>query len=242
MKKKKQKKQSKQNRKKYSQGYYKKHKGAFQAYMKDYYKKHSDEIRINSSIFTRETRKKKDGLINFDLPRKNFIRNEIIDIMNYYPIKTILTLESPDFLFSKQVLGKKIFVFEEDSGIYKKMLKKKPRNVQLFLGDIINFSNLPFNVDFVYLDFCSTIDTSLEKIEQLKEKIQNARLFALTICLRHVKARGDYEFYFLNKLQTLTEINWKVIYGESYRETLGEGNKNLSSPMLTILLENPNIK
>jgi hypothetical protein len=90
------------------------------------------------------------------------------------------------------------------------------------------------------------IDTSLEKIEQLKEKIQNAKLFALTICLRRVHTRGDYEFYFLNKLQTLTEINWKVIYGESYRENLGsiKWKKGIqcSSPMLTILLENPNFK
>jgi hypothetical protein len=208
--------------------------------MKEYYEEHQDEIKMNSNIFSREKRKKEDGLINYDLPRKNFIRNEIIDIMDHYSIKTILTLESPDFLFSKQVLGKKIFVFEENSAVYNKMLKKKPRNVQLFLGDIINFSNLPFNVDFVYLDFCSTMDISLEKVEQLKEKIQNAKLFALTICLRHVRTKGDYEFYLLNKLQTLTEINWKVIYGESYRENLGD--KSLSSPMLTILLENPNIK
>ena len=228
------------NRKKYSHDYYKKHKKKYQEYMKEYYKEHNDEIKLNSNIFSREKRKNKDGLINYDLPRKNFIRNEILDIIDYYPVKTILTLESPDFLFSKQVLGKKIFVFEEDQEVYAKMLKKKPKNVQLFLGDIVHFSMLPFDVDFVYLDFCSTMDISLEKIEQLKEKIQNAKLFALTICLRHIHTKGDYEFYLLNKLQTLTEINWKVIYGESYRETLGD--KNLSSPMLTILLENPNFK
>jgi hypothetical protein len=206
--------------------------------MKAYYKKNDQTIKMNSNIFKRERRKKEKGKIDYNLPRKNFIRDELIKIMNHYSIKTILTLESPEFLFCKKAFNTKIFVFEENTKIYNQMLKQKPKNVQLFFGDVTEFSNIPFDVDFIYLDFCSMIEYSLENVYLLREKIKNTKLFALTICLRGVSPeRGDYEFDLLNKIQTLTGVNWKVLYGESYRETLNKGL--YSSPMLTILLENP---
>lgn len=215
----------------YSKKHYKNNKKKYIKYMKEYYKTHNQEIKLNSKIQNRCT--KKDNH-NYNKPRKNEIRQNIIKYLNIYNIKTILTLESKDFIFSKLVPEKKVFVFESNINTYKEMVKAKPKNVKLFLGDISEFKELEQKVDFVYLDFCSTINTIKDVFFYLKETIKQSKLFAVTLCpwcKWDNIGKGDYTFIIINEIQNITETNWKVLYGETYKDTMA---------MVTILFENPN--
>ena len=92
---------------------------------------------------------------NYNCKNKNKIRENLIEIIKRYEIKSILTLESADFLFSNQLPNKKIIVFERDKDVFKEMKKNKPKNVNLFKGDISNYADLNGKVDCVYLDLCT---------------------------------------------------------------------------------------
>lgn len=194
-------------------------------YMEAYYRENKENLRLNAQS-------------KYNQKNKNKVRENIISIIQKYPIKKILTLESEDFIFSNLLPDKKILVFENEKTIYNKMQKDKPKNVKLFFGDISKFSDLDSQVDMVYLDFCGIYEFSKQEIYELKEVISNSKLFAVTFALRiGNEARkhgfnqfGDYQFDLINKLQELLGINFKVLYGEAYKDT---------QPMVTIVMENP---
>ena len=212
----------------YYKGYYRKWKQKNPHYWKEYYKKNKDKIKL-------DTKYNKKG---YDREHKNMVRENLIRIIEERDIKKILTLESPDFLFSKLIPQKKIIVFENDRTTFNKMKKGKPKNVKLFYGDVSEFAGLDAKVDCVYLDFYSIFEFMKEQIHELKEVINNTQLFIVTFALRIgnvAKERGftqfgDYQFDLIRRLQELLEINFKVLYGEAYKDTM---------PMVTIAFENP---
>ncbi len=180
---------------------------------------------------TKEAIKKK-----YNCENKNRIRKLIVDEIRKRDIKNILTLESPDFLFSKLLPDKKIIVFENDSDTMKKLEKKCPKNVNLVWGNIHKFGVLNAKTDCIWLDFTGTWIKEQEHVIKLKENLKDTKLFIITLCMRTGKLGkvkdlflGDYQFDLISKLQELTNINWKVIYGESYYDSV---------QMVTIILEN----
>ena len=180
------------------------------------------------------TKKLKDKEISYNKPGKNRMRELIIDFINKNDINSILTLESSEFIFSKGIPNKKVIVFENNNETHKRMDKRKPKNVSLFLGDISTFASLDSNIDCIYLDFTSTYQSNQETIYELRKQIKDCKLFIITL-FKTFRGKnkpvmnGDYEFDIINKLQTLTNVNWKILYGEKY-------NNN----MITIIMENPN--
>lgn len=197
-----------------------------QQYMKEYYQNNKEKTRLNAKE-------------SYNRTNKNKVRENIISVINKHPVKKILTLESKDFIFSNLLPEKKIIVFEKDKKNYDSMNKNKPKNVKLFYGEVSNFSELDSQVDMVYLDFCGIYEFTKQEIYNLRHVIANSKLFAVTFALRiGSEARkhgfnqfGDYQFDLINKLQELLGINFKVLYGEAYKDT---------QPMVTIVLENPN--
>lgn len=180
---------------------------------------------------TKELKKKE-----YNCENKNRIRNLIIDKIREREINSILTLESPDFLFSKELPDKEIIVWENDSDTFKKMEKKNPKNVDLIFGNIGKFGMIGKDVDMIYLDFTGLFQNNQNEIIRLKNRLKKSKLFILTVCLRDPKGiqntfQGDYQFDILNKIQTLTDVNWKVVYGETYYDSV---------QMLTIIMENTN--
>ena len=180
---------------------------------------------------TKEAEKKK-----YNCENKNRIRQLIVDEIRKKDIKNILTIESPEFLFSNLLPDKKIIVWENDADTFKKMDKKTPKNVELIFGNVGKFGVIGKDVDMIYLDFTGVYGTVQQEIVRLKNRLSKCKLFALTLCLRenhNVKnpllGNGDYQFNLINKIQELTNINWKVIYGESYYDSV---------QMVTIILEN----
>jgi len=175
----------------------------------------------------------------YNCNKKNLIREVIINKVREYNVNSILTLESPEFLFSKLLPEKKIIVFEQDGNIMIEMEKNCPKNVELIFGNINKFGIFNSRVDMIYLDFTGTWMTEQENIIKLKDSLKQVKLFMVTLSLResayHKKTKniytGDYQFDLIRKIQDLTEINWKVIYGESYYDT---------SQMVTIIMENQN--
>jgi hypothetical protein len=191
-------------------------------YMKKYYKENKDKL----LIYQKEVRN------NYNRPLKNIIRDKIIDIMGRYKIEYVLTLESHKFLFSKKLPEKSIIVYEKDKEEFGFMVQNKPKNVTLIQGDISDYTKLHGRVDCVYLDFCGNWYGSKETILNLKEVINNSKLFVITLSSRdnQIEIEGDYQFFYINQLQELLG-NLKVIYGEAYREN------NNSAPMVTIVFE-----
>ena len=212
-----------EKQKKISKEWYKNNKLRQADNMKKYYEKNKLEL----TIYQKEYKLRKNG---YNQPMKNKIRSTLINEIKRYEFNNILTLESKEFLFSKQFPDKKIIVFERDLDIYNELKEKKPKNVSLFLGDISAFSEIDTKVDVIYLDLNSTWITEQEVVNDLKEHIKNCKLFAITLNLRDKSEKiGDYEFYLISKIQSLLKLNLKVIYGESYNDTC---------PMVTILFEN----
>ena len=115
------------------------------------------------------------------------------------------------------------------------MQKKKPKNVILNYGNVSDFSEYDMDVDCIYLDFCCTYTTAKEVIYTLKNKIANSKLFVVTFCTwdEKKKPNGDYQFELISNLQNLLGINFKVIFGQGYRD-------KQHSTMVTIIMENPN--
>jgi len=172
----------------------------------------------------------------YDCKHKNRIRELIVDTVRNKDIESILTLESKDFLFSKLLPEKEIIVWENNSDVYKKMEKNIPKNVDLIFGNIGKFGVIGKNVDMIYLDFTGNWEKEQNEVIRLKQRLEDCKLFAITLCLRNNKYsktnwKGDYQFDLINKIQNLTEINWKVIYGESYYDSV---------QMVTLILENEN--
>lgn len=173
----------------------------------------------------------------YNCENKNRIRQIIVDEIRKREIESIVTLESSDFLFSKLLPDKKIVVFEKDGDICVELEKKAPKNVEVVFGNINRLEIFNSKQDVVYLDFCKTWMTEQENIIKLKEQLKSVKLFVLTLSTRESKHHkdtdnvfnGDYQFDLLNKIQSITNINWKVIYGESYYDTV---------QMVTIILEN----
>jgi len=181
---------------------------------------------------SKELKKKK-----YNCENKNRIRQRIVDEIRKRNIQKIVTLESPDFLFSKLLSDKKIIVFEKEAEVCKKLEKKSPKNVEVIFGNINKFGIFNSETDLIYLDFTGTWITEQENIIKLKEVLKKTNLFALTLCLRECGKYnhywdGDYQFDLLKKLQEITNINWKVVYGESYYDSV---------QMVTIILENTNV-
>jgi len=210
--------------------YYKKWKKKNPNYWKEYYKKNKDIIRLNAKYVKK----------SYDREHKNKVRDNLIKIIEQRKIKTILTLESSDFIFSKLLPDKKVIVFENDKQVFNKMKKSKPDNVKLFFGDVSEFAGLGAKVDCVYLDFCSIFEFMKEEMYKLKEVVSNARLFIVTFALRignvakerGFESFGDYQFDLIRRLQELFNVNFKVLYGEAYKDIM---------PMVTIAFENPNL-
>jgi len=213
----------------YYKEWYKKNKEHMAKYMKEYYKENKDKIRLTAKE------------VKYNRPRKNDVREKVIDIICSNKCKKILTLESKDFLFSKLIPEKKVIVFEKDEKEFKSMEKRKPKNISLFFGDVSKFTDLDSSVDCIYLDFCTNYPYAKETIYQLKEVISKSKIFAVTFCLhigkdaydKGYEKNGDYQFDLINKLQELLEINFKVLYGEAYSDI---------KPMVTIVFENPTLE
>lgn len=200
-------------------------------YYKDYYKKNKIKIKLRE-------KQKRNG---YNGENKKRIRENIVDLILRENVKTILTLESKNFYFSKMLPEKKIIVFEKDKKTFNKMERKKTKNVSLFYGNISNFENIGGVVDVIYLDFCGVYESCKEEIFMLKESIKKSKIFGVTFCLRigkKIKEKidikedyGDYQFSLIRKLQDLLGLNLKVLYGESYLD---------STPMVTIFFKIPN--
>lgn len=210
-------------------------KESIQKYFKEYYKKNKDELKVKSKEYVL-THRNKDT--SYSRPKKNSIRDRIIDTLSHYEINKILTLESPEFLFSKSLPHKKIYAYEYLSKVYESMKLKIPTNVSLFNGDIIKFKDLEINVDFVYLDFCDTLSSNLERLQILKSVINNSKLFAITITPRnekHIEAEQNFYIFVLKKLQQILGNNWEILWGQDYCD---KGH----SAMVTLLLKNQKLK
>ena len=170
---------------------------------------------------------------------KNRIRQIVVDEIRKRDIKSIVTLESPDFLFSKLLPDKKIIVFENDGNICTKIEKKAPKNVEIVFGNINKLGIFNSIHDVIYLDFTGTWMTEQTNIIKLEEQLKNCKLFIITLSTRESLTHkqtgnvwnGDASFDLISKLQSIIGYNWKVVYGEHYYD---------SSQMVTLILENKN--
>ena len=198
------------------------------ASMKNHYNKNKKKILKDIQFKRWNKRKTRD----FNTERKNEVRNKIIEHINLLEVNKILTLESRQFLFAKELPNKKIYVYEHLKKEYDCMKKSRPKNVSLFLGDVSEFKDLEIDVDCVYLDFCSTLKTNIETLHRLKGVIKNSKLFVITVCPFNDGSDGsDYQIRILKKICETTEINWKPLLGLGYKD---QGRM----AMFTLVLQN----
>ena len=199
------------------------------------YKKYSDLTQQEKAWITIWKNKNKK---TYDRLKKNQIRIKITNLIKlnvpYY--SKILTLESPEFLFVKELNKYEFFIAEKNYKIYELMKKIKPPNVKfLYFGNISDLSNIENIFDIIYLDFCGTYKTSENTILYLSDKIQKSKCFGFSFCLRkNKKELNDYKFDFIHKIQKiLSELNIvsRLIFGEAYKD-------ENHPPMITLFFKN----
>lgn len=169
----------------------------------------------------------------FNKINKNYVRRKLIEIIKLKDINEILTLESADFLFAKELLNKRVFVFEYADKEFKQMKKTKPQNVTLFYGDISQAKSIANKFECIYLDFCYGVDQGIMTIANLKDKILESKLFGVTFCLRgFIPEECDYQFEIQKKLYEILGEPLIPLYGYTYRD-----NHRKGAVMMTMLFE-----
>jgi len=111
-------------------------------------------------------------------------------------------------------------------------------SIELFFGDISDCKEIENTFDCVYLDFCYSFDSSIEVINELKQKISQSKLFGVTFCLRNYSPEeGDYQFEIQKKIMDVLNLPLKPLYGYTYRD-----NHRKGAVMMTILFEVMEVK
>jgi hypothetical protein len=176
----------------------------------------------------------KDELYNN--PKKNKVRNKIVNLIKKYGGKTVLTLETHKFLIPILLKNHTFFVAENNEEEFIKMLKDKPKNVFLHFGDIAQMSYTINNYDTIYLDFCCSYQSAVDIINSLQQKILRCNLVGFTFCLRGNKKyiiKDDYRLDLLAKLNVFLGNDFICKYWDSYAD---------STPMITLFYINKNFK
>jgi len=179
--------------------------------------------------------KKTQKIKTFDLPSKNKVRSILINHIKNTDIKNpkILTLESPDYLFVSQLPKASYFIFERDLNIYLEMKKNKPQDINIFLhyGNLLDSLKIQDYFDIIYLDFCNTLNNNINLLKNLIPKIQFAKYFGITACLRKNKKNILIESHYLldleKNIKKIIPFNLELIYGDSY--------KDIHSPPMAIM-------
>lgn len=183
------------------------------------------EAGIKASI-TRKKNKLKREKNNYDKPKKNSLRKSMISKIVSFGFKTILTLESPQWLFAKELPFHKIYVFEKDEKQHSLMEKNTPDNVVLFHDDVCNAmkyvesGEIPNEIDLIYLDYKAQFGTIKHHFKKLEGMLKLSKYFGFTVCTRGQKKNKNHYIISFNKFiqQTLsfsTVIDDGVAYCDS---------------------------
>jgi hypothetical protein len=168
----------------------------------------------------------------YNNPKKNEVRNKIVNLIKKYGGDKILTLETSNFILPSLMRNHTFFVAEENQEEYLKMIITKPKNVFLHYGNISQMSNLVQEFDTIYLDFCCGYKSAIPIINLLSKKLEESRLVGFTFCLRRnqtEKVEEDYTLDLVWKLNDFLGSNFRPIFKKSYADT---------SPMATLFFLN----
>lgn len=149
--------------------------------------------------------------------------------------KNALVLDDHNFQSTKSIDDKNINVYlaQHDEKTYKKMVKNKPENATVHLGDYRMLNDMKIkNVVIDHADFCSTASENV--YATLRERFVNGMyadtaILRITVCQRGLKMKQD-EFidlllidlteYVKNTPYTLKPLsirNWCNLYGAEYK-------------------------
>jgi len=169
-----------------------------------------------------------------DRPKKDRIRDELINCIKKYNVKKILILESPKFEIVKRLPNIKFLVYEKNYKTYMAMQKTKTKfkNIYLTRGNVANFKSSKLKADVIYLDFCGTFSGEKDNILALKDKIKVSKFFIVTFSPHEPRQKfeGISNFYLsiAGRLQRLLDMRLDIVFGEDYYDTC---------PMVTIGFE-----
>jgi len=210
-----------------------------------------------------DTMRAKQKKKSYNRTNKNSVREDIARIIknNLPKESTILTMETKEFLFVKQLLDYYFYICEKSRKSYMQMCDEYNKNKEIrksidFLhhGNIIDILVFPQSVrgyyDVVYLDFCCTFGNAKKTIESLYVHLFCSRYFGFTFCLRKNQKEklDDYKFDMIYKLQNFltleynkhskdddkckqVKLTYDLVYGKAYRD------KN-HAPMITLFFKN----
>lgn len=201
-----------------------------------------NETRHNASVKAWAVRKdvEIDGHVfrNFDLPKKNIIRDKLIGIIksNYHPKyhRNILALESPQCLFASGLPNFNIVAYEHDVDAYNAIKANKPKNLTVYNGDISNsfYSNMKYHACF--LDFCNTFNSNIGRIRKMQHILWNAKIVAFTFSMRgHRKDLLNHESDMVKKLNSLLPSHL-LEFAQTYKDG--------GTMMIIVFRRNPEVK
>jgi hypothetical protein len=114
------------------------------------------------------SRSRNSNKTNYDTKGKNEFRNLIVDTMERCGLvgKTIVSLETSQWLFNKSIDAKHIH-YQNDKSEYDKMIKTKPDRTIVINKNITDLVNSQFQVDGLWLDYMQTYDVVSEDISEI---------------------------------------------------------------------------
>jgi len=163
---------------------------------------------------------------------KNKVRNKIVQAFNMCDdTRKILTLESPQYLFTDLMKNKKIVIYENNLQEFKKLLEGRRKNVSIIFDDITNIKYDRF--ECANLDFCITID-QVTNLSQMVKYLWNTSYIAFTFSCRSHKKATDADRCLLDmsvRLQKMFRNHEITDDGCTYK------NGKYGSPMVFVMLK-----
>jgi hypothetical protein len=176
--------------------------------------------------------------ISYNRSKKNFVRNKIFNIIDLDDsINSILTMDTSEYLFSKNYVDTdiKIFLAENNYNEFKKMVETKPEGLWLHYGDVGELYCIK-QPDVIYLDFCGGLQSSRASIEPLIPLIDGAKYIGFSFCSRgdswiekKVKSYEAYIFSELLKMKVIDPSKYEILLSEVYKD---------GATMLTMFFKN----
>jgi hypothetical protein len=157
---------------------------------------------------------------SYDNPKKNAFRKIIIKSFRKIG-GTCLALESPDFLFVKELPNMKFIIYENNEVQHRKMKDALPLNVlALHFGDIKDAGAPPEGYSCAFLDYCQTFQTMEPDLLAMREKLSSCKKIALTFSLRCAtwETKGYYGYELARRLLKIFD-NYEIEYGNGYHDS-----------------------
>ena len=172
---------------------------------------------------------------NYDMPKKNEFRNRVVSKFKKDKGTLTLSLESWQLKFVDALPLCRHIIFEHDGETYKKLIESNRKNMEVYFADVTAARLLPphYRFEQAFLDFCNSMESNLEKVEELAGVLNWCDVIAFEFSVRDggkSSKKSEINNYMGRACSEINRLFWAydIISAEVYSDT---------SPMIGIIIK-----